>query len=467
MPEPSPRRFEPAWLALALFAAVTLVSAALLLRSLPSHPPVAAAAAPAGPAAAPPPPVAIDATDGRALYLAHCGSCHGNGMEGAAGPCLSDGVWLHGGSRTEVVRSITLGYPEKGMPLHQGILSEQAIATLADHILGKRSGLGPVHAKVWQGNFKALPDFATLGDPTLESDAADGVVSLESFHIESNYAVQFTGDFTVLDDGEYQFRVCSDDGSRVLLDGQPLIENDGLHGPNNPPIRATVNLKAGVHKMEIQFFQAGGGQTLALGWSGPGFRLLPLTKDTTNLVPPTLLEVETAPRVDRLLLAGLPPHTVAVGMPKGAHFAFDPSGLALVAAWTGDYIDATPDRTGRGGQDCKRLGKDVLPGPVAFQAEGLRWLGYENKAGKVTLLLQLGPATAPATAPATLGLSQVAAESGASKLTFDLVGDKPLPADLLIRVPAGLKAESAQGRATPDGLVIPRGTSSARLLLHR
>lgn len=78
-----------------------------------------------------------DLDAGKDNYLKVCAACHG--PEGAgippAFPSLIDGEWLHGGSPAEVVRSISEGYPVKGMIAYKNQFSEKQITQLAAYIL--------------------------------------------------------------------------------------------------------------------------------------------------------------------------------------------------------------------------------------------------------------------------------------------------------------------------------------------
>ena len=77
-----------------------------------------------------------DATAARKLYLANCAQCHGKDLEGAAGPNLADATWLHGEpTRANLVRLISKGVPDKGMPAWDRQLSSAQIAQLADYLL--------------------------------------------------------------------------------------------------------------------------------------------------------------------------------------------------------------------------------------------------------------------------------------------------------------------------------------------
>ena len=71
----------------------------------------------------------------------------------------------------------------------------------------------------------------------------------------------------VQEGGAYAINLASDDGSQLFIDGQPLIDNDGLHPTVTQSV--TVNLAPGAHDVEIRYFENTGAQTLKLTWSGP------------------------------------------------------------------------------------------------------------------------------------------------------------------------------------------------------
>jgi len=68
--------------------------------------------------------------------------------------------------------------------------------------------------------------------------------------------------------GSYTFFLRSDDGSLLTIDGQRVIDNDGVHGSRERT--ATVNLNAGFHTIRVDYFQLLFGSALNLQWSGPG-----------------------------------------------------------------------------------------------------------------------------------------------------------------------------------------------------
>ncbi|MFH8990475.1 family 16 glycoside hydrolase [Streptomyces sp. NPDC017940] len=83
-----------------------------------------------------------------------------------------------------------------------------------------------------------------------------------------NFVSQTIGNIQVPEDGTYAFRLTSDDGSRLVIGNQRVIEHDGLHGPT--PKDGTAELTAGHHALLIEHFEAGGEQQVTLSWRPPG-----------------------------------------------------------------------------------------------------------------------------------------------------------------------------------------------------
>jgi cytochrome c oxidase cbb3-type subunit 3 len=77
-----------------------------------------------------------------------CFSCHRPDLGGLVGPNLTDDAWLHGCSIGEVVTSIKVGYPLKGMqPYGVGKpLTDQQVLEVASYILS-RHGSNPANPK--------------------------------------------------------------------------------------------------------------------------------------------------------------------------------------------------------------------------------------------------------------------------------------------------------------------------------
>jgi len=84
------------------------------------------------------------------------------------------------------------------------------------------------------------------------------------------FALMFTGHIVIEKPGEYTFDIASDDGSRFYINGELLIDNDGLHGMVQKS--GTVRLTAGLHPIIATYFDNGGGDGLTMSWSGSGIQ---------------------------------------------------------------------------------------------------------------------------------------------------------------------------------------------------
>lgn len=77
--------------------------------------------------------------DGEEVYEAYCQNCHGENLGGGIGVNLTDAEWIHGGTPSDVIRTITEGVPEKGMLTWGPILSEDQIRNVASYVLSRNA----------------------------------------------------------------------------------------------------------------------------------------------------------------------------------------------------------------------------------------------------------------------------------------------------------------------------------------
>jgi len=76
---------------------------------------------------------------GEAIFTQNCVVCHGADMKGGIGPDLLDPDWIHGGTSTDVVRTITDGVPEKGMLTWGPILGPEKVNQVAAYVITKNA----------------------------------------------------------------------------------------------------------------------------------------------------------------------------------------------------------------------------------------------------------------------------------------------------------------------------------------
>ena len=58
-------------------------------------------------------------------------------------------------------------------------------------------------------------------------------------------------------DGIYTFALTSDDGSTLVIDGDKIVDNDGLHSPRE--IIGQKAMSKGYHPIEVRYFDSNGG----------------------------------------------------------------------------------------------------------------------------------------------------------------------------------------------------------------
>lgn len=88
--------------------------------------------------------------NGKKIYETNCAQCHGKLGEGGVGPNLTDDYWLHGAGMTAVAKSVTYGYPAKGMIPWRGTLKPEEIIDVASYVLTMH-GSNPPNARAPQG----------------------------------------------------------------------------------------------------------------------------------------------------------------------------------------------------------------------------------------------------------------------------------------------------------------------------
>ncbi|MEC9002274.1 MAG: PVC-type heme-binding CxxCH protein [Planctomycetota bacterium] len=106
--------------------------------------------------------------------------------------------------------------------------------------------------------------------PTSSGIVPEIVMNVPQRKQADRFALRFTGSLLVPRSGKYTFFTNSDDGSRLYIDKKLVVNNDGNHGPQERS--GSLNLTAGSHTIMVTYFDSGGGDGLAVNWSGPGLK---------------------------------------------------------------------------------------------------------------------------------------------------------------------------------------------------
>jgi len=119
----------------------------------------------------------------------------------------------------------------------------------------------------WRGEYYANPDLQ--GTPTLVRD--DLAVSFnwgEGAPAPNLPADAFSARWTrslYFDAGDYRFALTVDDGARLWIDGQLLL--DGWSVGSVRTYQRDVTLSAGYHSLEVDYFEQIGAAAISLGWT--------------------------------------------------------------------------------------------------------------------------------------------------------------------------------------------------------
>ena len=112
-----------------------------------------------------------------------------------------------------------------------------------------------------------IPDFSAL---KVKSTGIAPAVSLDEFpHRDEGMIVVFEGFIDIKEEGRYTFFTNTDDGSRLYLHDDLIVDNDRTHGMTK--VNGEVILKKGKHPIRIEYFNKKGGYGLIAGYKGPDF----------------------------------------------------------------------------------------------------------------------------------------------------------------------------------------------------
>jgi PA14 domain len=92
------------------------------------------------------------------------------------------------------------------------------------------------------------------------------------------FAIDYTGRFWIAEPGAYKFNLLSDDGAKLYIDDEVVIDNDGIHAPRW--VAGVVDLAGGLHRMRVSYFQGPKWNiALVLKVAGPGQQLRVFSTD--------------------------------------------------------------------------------------------------------------------------------------------------------------------------------------------
>jgi glucose/arabinose dehydrogenase len=179
-------------------------------------------------------------------------------------------------------------------------------------------------------------------DPTIDFNWALG--SPASGIGVDTFSVRWTGQIEAPVTGTYTFYTQSDDGVRLWVNGQQIINNWSDHGSTENS--GTIALTAGLrYELRMEFYENGGNALARLSWSSgtsvpkavvPSTRLFP-----TAAPPPSVLRINFQPAAA----------AVPAGYLVDAGLAYGARGNGQTYGWNADISALTRDRDSSASQD--------------------------------------------------------------------------------------------------------------------
>ena len=155
-------------------------------------------------------------------------------------------------------------------------LKNEEARDIANYLLKDVIAPANILYQAFEGSWQELPDFGTM---TPKSSGKSAGFDLTVAGKRNNFGIRFIGYLHIEKAGRYNFRLGSDDGSWLLIDGEKIVDVDGIH-PHSTKT-GSVELTAGVHEVIVDYFQGGGEWTLAADYEGPGVKRRSLAADLT------------------------------------------------------------------------------------------------------------------------------------------------------------------------------------------
>lgn len=125
-------------------------------------------------------------------------------------------------------------------------------------------------------NWQFLPVFATLKSKKTGTKYQFRLDDISE--VDGQFGIHFTAFLQIDEAGEYRFYTTSDDGSKLYIDAEEVVNNDGDHGAIER--MGEVTLQTGLHKIDVDYFNQAGGGWLDVYYKGPGIpkQIIPAEK---------------------------------------------------------------------------------------------------------------------------------------------------------------------------------------------
>ena len=141
-------------------------------------------------------------------------------------------------------------------------ISEYQLERVDPQVAVEKNVASGLSCKYYEGAWEKIPDFSM--EKTVRSSISGKIDLNPSRNKTSDFGLVFKGYLNVPATAVYLIYVSSDDGGRLFLDGNQLVNYDGIHGMGEK--KAFVALAEGLHPIEFHYFQHLGGKGIEIFW---------------------------------------------------------------------------------------------------------------------------------------------------------------------------------------------------------
>ncbi len=190
----------------------------------------------------------------------------------------------------------------------------------------------------------SLPDFDSLqpiNQGVIDSFYIDQITKRDNF-----FGIRFRGKITIPKDGDYIFHTVSDDGSKMFIGGQLVVNNDFNHDMERKS--GLIKLETGIYDLRVDYFNNQWGRGLAILYEGPEIEYQPLNsvynEPHGRVSEPLIVIPMETPELIRGFVNyrnEIRTHAISVGDPKGVHYSVDLRSGTLLKCWRGEFADVS------------------------------------------------------------------------------------------------------------------------------
>jgi len=127
-------------------------------------------------------------------------------------------------------------------------------------------------------------EFQSTADMTPNAEVKRGTLptfTIKEAPLEDHFGYEYRAWIKIPETGAYRFYTYSDDGSKLLIDGNLIIDNDGSRSARY--LSEKVGLDAGFHELRVLYFEDYSGEVLVVGYAGRNVLYMEIPADVLYL----------------------------------------------------------------------------------------------------------------------------------------------------------------------------------------